>query len=85
MAGSTAGRGHERDRLATEDDRDRARLSLGPVLLGDDAAGLMAQDPETQAIRPLHAGAIGAVVGEPTLRVAHDDEVAGTDVAAAIA
>src|SRR6185503_10586003 len=62
----------------------RAGLALAPVLLPDLPAVLAGRNPEAHAIRAVHHRAVGAAVDPALLRVAHDHEVVGADIAPAV-
>ncbi len=73
-----------RDRIAADDDHDRAGLAGLEVLVAVDAALLAVRDVRRAGVRPLHLHAIGADVDAPGVGIAGDDAARGADVAAAV-
>jgi hypothetical protein len=65
-------------------DQHRAGFVLLEVLLADLPAVLSRRHPQADAVRAVHHRPVGAAVHPVLFRVAHDHEVVGADVAAAV-
>src|SRR5207249_10173988 len=60
------------------------RSALPEVLLADLPPVLAGRDPQPDPVRAVHHRAVGAAVHPVLLRVAHDHQVVGADVAPAV-
>src|SRR5260370_4375192 len=62
----------------------RAGLSGAEVLLANLSSMLARRDPERDVSLVLHHHAVGPAIDPVRLRIAHDHEIVGADVAAAV-
>src|SRR2546422_861338 len=76
--------GQARPRIVAAADQHRAGLALLEILLADLAPVLAGRDPQPDLVRAVHHRAVGAAVHPVLLRVAHDHQVVGADVAPAV-
>src|SRR3989441_8237661 len=76
--------GEEQQRIVAAADQHRAGLALPEVLLADLPPVLAGRDPQPDPVRAVHHRAVGAAIHPVLLRIAHDHQVVGADVAPAV-
>ena len=77
-------RGQEEERVVAAADHDRAWLAGPKIFLADLPAVLARRHPQPHGIAVVDHDAIGADIDPFGVGVAHDDEIARADVAAAV-
>src|SRR6266436_2733643 len=77
-------RDHEKDRILTDADNDRAGLTFLEVFRPLDGSMFPRGDVATHALFVLHHAAVGAEVDPSLFRISGDDETCGADKASAV-
>ena len=70
--------------LSPQQISDRTRLALGEILVADQPAVLAGRHPDAGGVAVVRHHAIGAEIDPAGVGIAHDHDVVGADIAAAV-